>query len=272
MPRGRRDRWICRLGFVASAAVVACATGGSSSIPRGAPRLAEGSTPEPVRYEVVVAGPRSVVRLRVARVLNDSLFHLNGGDAASVTAYNLARLTKVRVEVVPAGKDSMRVALTGETYMGDTTRLDSISGLPERWRLISAGDPEATLLRGLARALRARAVRPPELGGPPVAPSGGSATAPAGGAPGSVGAALPPTTAAPGAGSVAPPLRTSVDSTPGAVLAATPVGRAVNVCRTTIVPPGWLILYWYIDTRRCTALPDQRYRGEPNAMRLEREW
>lgn len=246
VPLRRRSQWPRSLGALVVASAAACATGGGSAIPRGAPRLAEGSTPEPVRFEVVVAGPRGVARIRVTRVLNDSLFHVNGGDAATLSAYNLARLTKVRVEVVPAGKDSMRVALTGETYIGDTTRLDSISGLPERWRLITASDPAAALLRGLARALRpTRAPRLTEPGGGPAPASSGGSSA---------------------------PVRTAVDSTPVAALAATPVGRAVNVCRTTAVPPGWLILYWYTDAKRCTALADERYRGEPNAMRLEREW
>src|SRR5215469_457670 len=52
----------------------ACASGGS---PLRAPPLAPGSTPEPVRYEVVVPGGRLDVRERLLRELSDSLFHVN---------------------------------------------------------------------------------------------------------------------------------------------------------------------------------------------------
>jgi hypothetical protein len=233
----------------------ACATGNGSEIPRGSPRLAEGSTPEPIRFEVVVAGHRPAVRARVARLLSDSMFHVTSADPGAVTAYNLARLTKIRVEVAPAGKDSMRVALTGETYIGDTARRDSISGLPERWRLISASDPSALLLRGLARALRvARGERPA------IESSDGTGVGP--GSPAAVAVGNPAD------GWQRPPLNPAV----AAVLAATPVGRAIDVCRNVPVATGWLVLFWYRDPARCTELTDQRYAGEPNVMRVEREW
>lgn len=254
--RQRRHRSVVALTFVWAAA---CATGNGSAIPRGSPRLAEGSTPEPMRFEVVVRGQRPMVRSRVARLLTDSLFHVTSTDQGVVTAYSLARLTKIRVEVAPAGKDSMRVALTGETYIGDTTRPDSISGLPERWRLITAADPGAVLLRGLARALR-----PPrgDRTAPTVSVAGTATTTGASNG----GAAL--------SGNVAPggPPRPVVDPAVGAILAMTPVGRAADVCRNTPVPPGWLVLFWYRDPARCTELTDQWYPGEPNMMRLEREW
>jgi hypothetical protein len=233
------------------AAVLACATGNGSAIPRGSPRLAPGSTPEPLRYEVVVPGRRPVVRTRVAKLLTDSLYHVTSADLGAVTAYSLARLTKIRVEVVPAGKDSMRVALTGETYIGDTTRRDSISGLPERWRLITASDPTAQVLRGLARALRVSRSERQAMGSP------------------DSGAAGPPTPAgAPGAGATRP----AMDPGVVALLATTPVGRSADVCRDVQVPPGWLVLFWYRDPARCTGLPGMEYAGEPNLMRIEREW
>jgi hypothetical protein len=231
-------------------AVLACATGNGSAIPRGSPRLAPGSTPEPLRYEVVVPGRRPVVRSRVARLLTDSAFHVTSADLGAVTAYSLARLTKIHVEVVPAGKDSMRVALTGETYIGDTTRRDSISGLPERWRLITASDPTAQVLRGLARALRVsrgerQAAPPPDSG------SSGNTT---------------PGSPAPGW------TRPVTDPGVVALLATTPVGRSADVCRDVQVPPGWLVLFWYRDPARCAGLPGREYTGEPNLMRIEREW
>ena len=49
------------------------------------------STPEPVRYEVVVVGSRSQALDRVARVLADSLFHVIAADSGTLLAYNLAR-------------------------------------------------------------------------------------------------------------------------------------------------------------------------------------
>jgi hypothetical protein len=245
--RQRRYRAVVSLTLVWAAA---CATGNGSAIPRGSPRLADGSTPEPVRFEVVVPGRRPMVRSRVARLLNDSLFHVTSADPGVVTGYNLARLTKIRVEVVPSGKDSMRVAVTGETYIGDTARRDSISGLPERWRLITAADPNAVLLRGLARALRV--------------PHGDRAAATASSS--ASGSALSGNDLAGG------PARPVLDPAVGAILATTPVGRAADVCRNTPVPPGWLVLFWYRDPARCAELADQRYPGEPNMMRLEREW
>lgn len=237
-------------------AVLACATGNGSAIPRGSPRLAPGSTPEPLRYEVVVPGRRPVVRSRVARLLTDSMYHVTSADLGAVTAYSLERLTKIRVEVVQAGKDSMRVSLTGETYIGDTTRRDSISGLPERWRLITASDPTALVLRGLARALRgSRGERQV-----PGSPDSGSAAATTAGTAGPGGAPAPGWT------------RPVTDPGVVALLATTPVGRSADVCRDVQVPPGWLVLFWYRDPARCKGLADQEYAGEPNLMRIEREW
>jgi hypothetical protein len=241
-PRGaHRHRSV--LWLVVWWAGFACASGNGSAIPRGSPRLAPGSTPEPLRYEVVVAGRRPVVRTRVARLLTDSLFYVTSADLGAVTAYSLNRLAKIRVEVVPAGKDSMRLALTGETYIGDTTRRDSISGLPERWRLITANDPTAQVLRGLARAIRmSRGERPV---------SGSEAD----------GATPPP-------GEAQPP----GDPAIVALLATTPVGRSADVCRDVQVPAGWLVLFWYRDRARCTGPAYQAFRDEPNMMRIEREW
>lgn len=251
--RSRRFRSALSLTLVWAAG---CATGNGSEIPRGSPRLAEGSTPEPIRFEVVVPGQRPAVRARVARLLTDSMFHVTSADPGAVTAYNLARLTKIRVEVAPAGKDSMRVALTGETYIGDTARRDSISGLPERWRLISAGDPSALLLRGLARALRvARGERSVAEASPDVS----------GGGPGSP-VAVPAGKTADGW------QRPALNPAVATVLAATPVGHAIDVCRDVPVAAGWLVLFWYRDPARCTELTDQRYAGELNVMRVEREW
>jgi hypothetical protein len=171
------------------------------------------------------------------------MYLVTSADLGAVTAYSLARLTKIRVEVVPAGKDSMRVALTGETYMGDTTRRDSISGLPERWRLITASDPTALVLRGLARALRVSRSEHQVAGSPDSA-----------------------STQAPGW------TRPVTDPGVVALLATTPVGRSADVCRDVQVPRGWLVLFWYRDPARCPALAGQEYAGEPNLMRIEREW
>jgi hypothetical protein len=179
------------------------------------------------------------------RELYDSLFHVNGSDPGSITAYNLARLVKVHVDLNATGKDSTRIGLTGELYVGDTTRRDSISGLPERWRLITATDARSTVLRDLARAARAN-----HGDGPSADPSGEADAGPADRGPeGSTG-----------------------DPRVAAMLASTPVGRAIDVCRSSSIPTGWLILYWYLDRARCAHLPDSRYQDEPNVMRIEREW
>lgn len=223
-------------------AALACAS--RSPLPRGAPPLAPASTPEPVRYEVTVPGERGEVQARLVRLLADSLFHVHPVGPASISAYNLARLVKVHVDLMPVGRDSVRVDLTGETYLGDTTRRDSISGLPERWRLITATDGASLVLRDLARSVWAMR---PELR----MAAEGEAPAPA---------------------SLGLTDHREEDAQIAAVLAATPIGRAVEVCRRTAAPPGWLILYWYVDHSRCADLPDTRYPGEPNAMRIEREW
>ena len=265
MHQARREHptWAHRhrsvLSLAVLPAVLACATGNGSPIPRGSPRLAPGSTPEPLRYEVVVPGRRPVVRTRVARLLTDSMFHVTNADLGAVTAYSLARLTKIRVEVVPAGKDSMRVALTGETYIGDTTRRDSISGLPERWRLITASDPTAQVVRGLARALRLSRGERQAAGSADNSPGSTSGSSTAG---------------VPSPGGASGPGRTRTATDPGvvALLATTPVGRSADVCRDVQVPPGWLVLFWYRDPARCDGLADQEYAGEPNLMRIEREW
>ena len=128
----------CAMAAVSAAVAVACASG--APLPRGAPPLAPGSTPEPVRYEVIVPGTRPEVRERLVRLLSDSLYHVNPTVVGYISGYNLARLVKVHVDLSPVGKDSIRVGLTGDTYGGDTTRHDTISGLPERWRLITATD------------------------------------------------------------------------------------------------------------------------------------
>jgi hypothetical protein len=233
-------RFIGAWGAVASA--LGCASGGA---PLRAPPLAPGSTPEPVRYEVVVPGGRVDVRERLMRELADSLFHVNPSEAGSITAYNLARLVKVHVDLNATGKDSTRVGLTGELYVGDSTRHDSISGLPERWRLITATDSRSLVLRDLARAARSN-----RGDGQTIEPTGEADASPADrGAEGS-----------------------TADPRVVAVLAGTPVGHAVDVCRSASVPTGWLILYWYVDRTRCGHLPDSRYSGEPNVMRIEREW
>jgi hypothetical protein len=227
---------------VAVASLLGCGRGGS---PLRAPPLAPGSTPEPVRYEVVVPGGRLDVRERLVRELSDSLFHVTPSEAGPVTAYNLARLVKVHVDLKGIGKDSTRVGLTGELYVGDTTRRDSISGLPERWRLITATDSRSLVLRDLARAARANrgdvqfAERTGEADGGPAERGVEGSTA---------------------------------DPRVVAVLASTPVGHAVDVCRSASVPPGWLVLYWSLDRTRCAHLSDSRYPDEPNVMRIEREW
>jgi hypothetical protein len=247
-PRDRSRRWSLwwRALLLASAAspALACATGGSPA-PRGAPPLAAGSTPEPVRYEVVLPGRRAEVRARLVRLLSDSLFHVDPSEPGDLSAYNLAHLVKVRVDLTAQGKDSVRVGLTGETYLGDTARRDSISGLPERWRLLTATDANALVLRGLARSLRLNRAdgRALDVAG---SVDGDSANR-LGSAP-------------------------SRDGYGVAVLANTPVGRAIDLCRSASVPVGWLILYWYVDRSQCTHLPDSRYPGEPNMMRIEREW
>jgi len=184
----------------------------------------------------------------------DSLFHVTATDSGTLLAYNLARLVKVRAEMLQSGKDSTRVSLTGETYLGDTTRRDSISGLPERWRLITPSDPGAALLRGLARAMHQSRVESNPGG------SGGSAGG-GGGSGGGRGSATGEQSA------LAAP-----DSVTAAGLMATSVGRTQDVCRSVAVPAGWLVLYWYTDPTRCLGLADERYQCEPNAMRIEREW
>lgn len=242
---GDRPGW-SHAGVLAAAAIaLACAS--RSPLPRGAPPLAPGSTPEPVRYEVVVPGARAEVHHRLVELLDDSLFHVSRADPGSISAYNLYRLVKVYVDLTRAGRDSVRVGLTGETYAGDTARRDSISGLPERWRLITATDGARLVLRDLARAVW---VIRPEIG---VSDAGDGPVA-----------------------SVASVASLSAEPRPDpqmvAMLAATPVGRSVEVCRTAAVPPNWLILYWSVDSSRCRDLPDTRYPGEPNVMRIEREW
>ncbi len=228
--------------LVAVASLAGCASGGS---PLRAPPLAPGSTPEPVRYEVVVSGGRPDVRERLIRELSDSLFHVTPSEAGPIMAYNLARLVKVHVDLKGVGKDSTRVGLTGELYVGDSTRRDSISGLPERWRLITATDSRSLVLRDLARAARAN------RGDLPFAEPTGEADA---------------SPADRGVGG------STADPRVVAVLAGTPVGQAVDVCRSASVPRGWLILYWSLDRTRCTHLSDSRYPDEPNVMRIEREW
>ena len=243
--RGRR-RW--GLWAPPLLGALACATGGAP-LPRGAPPLAPGSTPEPVRYEVIVPGTRLDVRARLTQLLSDSLFHVSASDAASLAAYSLARLVKVHVDLTASGKDSIRVGLTGETYMGDTARRDSISGLPERWRLLTATDAGGLVLRNLARSLHL--IRAPARLGD-TTESTGEVLAPA----------------AP----VPPPAGSTGDPQVEAILARTPVGRGLDVCRSPSVPVGWLILYWYTDRSKCTKLPDDQYPAEPNVMRIEREW
>jgi hypothetical protein len=239
-PRTRKAGWRRALALPALAA--ACATGGAPA-PRGAPPLAPGSTPEPVRYEVVVPGPRGAVRARVARLLSDSMFHVSPSVVGPISGYNLARLVKVRIDLTAQGKDSVRVGLTGEMYVGDTARRDSISGLPERWRLMTAADPSALTLRGLARSVLLTRFEPP--------PDGAADSA-------------QPRT---GRGTGSP-----TDPEVAAMLASTPVGRALDVCRSAAIPVGWLVLYWRLDRSRCADSPDGRYPGEPNVMRIEREW
>jgi hypothetical protein len=232
----------CAAAALCAATAVACASG--APLPRGAPPLAPGSTPEPVRYEVIVPGTRPEVRERLVRLLSDSLYHVNPTVVGYIAGYNLARLVKVRVDLSPVGKDSIRVGLTGETYAGDTTRRDTVSGLPERWRLITATDGGTAALRDLARAVRSSR----SLVG--VGEEAGEAPVEA----------------------THPPLGTTGDPAVAAFLATTPVGRAREVCRSSFVPTGWLILYWFLDRSRCTDLPDTRYPDEPNVMRIEREW
>jgi hypothetical protein len=186
------------------------------------------------------------------------MFHVTSAELWAVTAYSLERLTKIRVEIVPAGKDSMRVALTGEIYIGDTARRDSISGLPERWRLITASDPTALVIRGLARALRvSRGERQAAESSEPAGSTAGATTADAR-----------------STGSIQGEEETGPATDPGvvALLATTPVGRSADVCRDVQVPQGWLVLFWYRDPARCAGLADQEYPGEPNLMRIEREW
>jgi hypothetical protein len=244
-------------GLVTSALVSACASSVGTPLPRGAPRLAAGSTPEPVRYEVVLPGLRSIVRDRVARLLADSLFEVSLVDPSAITGYSLARLVKIRVDFTQVGRDSMRAALTGETYLGDTTRRDSISGLPERWRLLTASDPQANLLRGFARTLHARGEAEVRLE---------SALAE------NERPQVLDTAPGPAFSSKEPVTGSTTDPEVVQLLAGTPVHRSVDVCRSAVIPNGWLVLYWRLDPSRCTGFLASGYRGEPNVMRLEREW
>jgi len=198
--------------------------------------VAPGSTPEPARAQAEIKGDQIPVRDRIARALVDSSFHLTGLDRSAVSGYSLARLTKVHVAIIPVARvpDSSLVVITGETYVGDPSRRDSISALPERWRLITASDPSAAILRTLARTITA-------------APSGLPALEPA------------------------PSVRRP-DAMEQARLAATPVGRTVDLCTPVALPAGWLVLYWHTDPSRCPPSPGRAFANEPNVMRVEREF
>jgi hypothetical protein len=240
---GVRGRAVGRLLAVVTVLGVAIGClSGRSPLPQGAPPLAPGSTPEPVRYEVMMPGRRAAVRVFVERLLAESLFHVSPTNRGPLSAYNLARLVKVHVDLDPRGRDSTQVGITGEMYVGDSTRRDSIAGLPERWRLLTATDPSTAVLHGLARALlySRLEVQPGD------SMSSGIDNAPVEG--------------------------TTTDPRVAELLGNAPVGQAVDVCRSAAVPPGWLILYWYLNASQCQHLPDRRYTGEPNMMRIEREW
>ncbi len=221
-------------GCALAAGALAC---GSAHLP-GTSYVAPGSTPEPLRVETVALGDQAAVRDRALRVLSDSLFHPSGIERSAVAGFSLRRFIKVRIDVLPngpngEGRETSRVAVSGETYIGDDTRPDSIGALPERWRLVTASDAAATVLRSLARAVQVDAG--PASDGPPSALS-------------------------------------RPDSATAALLAGTPVGRTVVVCTPTVVPAGWIALYWFADRTRCPPGPARAFPGEPNAMRVEREW
>jgi hypothetical protein len=177
-----------------------------------------------------------VVRDRVARALADSSFHLSAVEHSAVSGYSLARLTKVHVAIIPVPhvRDSSVVLITGETYVGDLSRRDSISALPERWRLITASDASAGVLRALARTI---AAEPPGQPGLEPAPS------------------------------VRHP-----DAREQARLTATSVGRTVDLCTPVALPAGWLVLYWHSDPSRCPPGLGRAFANEPNVMRVEREF
>jgi hypothetical protein len=210
---------------------------GSAHLPETS-YVAPGSTPEPLRVEAVALGDQAAVRDRALHVLSDSLFHPSGIERSAVAGYSLRRFIKARIDVLPngrngEGRETSRVVVSGETYIGDDTRPDSIGALPERWRLVTASDAAATVLRSLARAVQVDA---------------------------------------PSASDASPPALPRPDSATAALLTATPVGRTVVLCTPTVIPPGWLALYWFTDQTRCPPGPARAFPGEPNAMRVEREW
>lgn len=216
--------------------VLAAACGGAQ-LP-GTSYVAPGSTPEPLRIELSASGDQTAVRNRATQVLADSEFHLTGVEPSAVTGYSLGRLLKVRIDVLrgaPAPDDrpsSSHVVVTGEMYVGDLARRDSIAALPERWRLLTASDGGAIELRDLGRAIQLVSDR---AGDRPI-------EAPA------------------------------MDSATAQRFAATPVGRTVDVCTPSAIPAGWLVLAWVTDRSRCPAAAGKAFAGEPNVMRVEREW
>jgi hypothetical protein len=227
---------------------------GSAQIPETS-YVAPGSTPEPLRIEIALPNHQPIVRARALRVLTDSQFQVSRVESSAIAGYSLRRLIEVHIEVLPdapaakgrphrgVARSVSRLAVSGERYVGDATRRDSIAALPERWRLISASDPGAATLHNIARAIQIGVLPASEFDG---------ADAERG---------MPELAEMPGP-----------DSATLERLAGIPVGRTVDLCSPAILPAGWLPVYWFTDRSRCASGRGHAFPGEPNMLRVEREW
>jgi hypothetical protein len=237
--------------YVASALCVAAAGcilgGGGGQLPETS-YVASGSTPEPLRIDLAVPATQAVVRERAIRVLTDSQFRISRLDTAAVRGYSLRRLVMVHIDLLPptapgqrpkqSSIGTSRLVVSGESYLGDESRRDSISALPERWRLVTPSDAGAITLRSIARAIQLEIP----------APSAGYRDD-------TVRVGLP------------------VDSTTAVRLLPLPVGRTADLClSSTALPSGWIALYWFADQTRCPPGAQDSFPGEPNMVRVEHEW
>lgn len=228
---------------------------------------------------------------RVNRALTDSSYRYEDGDFGRGIMNHRSLLAGrlIRAEMTAAGRDSVRVRLTGRRYVGAVDRPGVILASDSAWPLIRSSDTVSTILDLVAARIRATFAHSPE----------------------------PPRPAATAQGRAVPLLHASPDSTlrdlPGGskgfckantVLrgsfltvdnvnlndwcAESPyevmvyntyvlepsdsvrVGDTVDVCTFSSVPRGFEIIEWFPDPARCPFDPNWLWKDEPNMMRLRR--
>lgn len=238
-------------------------------------------------------GSQSTVWTTVVRALAGSSYRYVGGDYPhSVMVRSLTDRKEMRIELDPAGPDSMHVLLTGRQYAGPADRAGVILAAPEAWPVILQRDSAAKLLRSMADRLLATLTPPPVSTSPSVAVIRDSVVedpfklpqVPPRDLPGGRTGFCRTNAVEPHGVAIVDVVQLSdwCETPPGITTdfagntyvlqdpSTVPVGGTLEVCSISEIPAGFDLVEWFTDSTRCPYDRLWEWKGEPNMKRIRR--